>query len=261
MSKEKLIKLKNILKKYPGAVVAFSGGVDSSLLLKVCKDVLKDRVIAVSAVSSLYPEEETSIAKKIAQRLKAKHILIKSAELKNPKFIQNPKNRCYYCKIELFSKLKAIAQKYGFRVVEASNESDLKDFRPGLIAAKKLSIESPLIKAGLNKKGIRTLAKEFGLPNWDKPSQACLASRIPYGTRINKKIIKRIASGERYLKKLKLTQVRIRDHYPVARIEVLEGEIERALKHRQPIVKFFKRLGYKYITLDLEGYKTGSMNR
>lgn len=257
---KKLQKLKKILYSYPGVVVAFSGGVDSSLLLKLAKDILKHKVIAVTASSPLYPDAETRMAAKIAGMLKTKHLIIHSNELENPDFVKNPRNRCYHCKIELFKKLKGIAKKYGYVVLEGSNYSDLKDFRPGLTAAKKLNIKSPLIEAGLTKVEIRELARQFKLPNWNKPSMACLASRIPYGIKIDKKKLKRIERGEEFLRNLNFSQCRVRDHFPTARIEIVENEFKKFFKYKKQIVKQFKKLGYKYITLDLEGYRTGSMN-
>lgn len=257
----KLNKLKAILQRYSGVVVAFSGGVDSGLLLKVAKETLKEKVIAVTASSPLYPESEIKIAKKIAHKLKVKHLIIYINELNNSQFVTNPKDRCFYCKTELFETLNKIAKKYGYVVIEGSNESDLSDYRPGLIAIQRLDIKSPLLETGLKKEEIRNLAKRFKLPNWNKPSMACLASRIPYGRIINRKTLKRIAFAESYLKKLELTQIRVRDYYPIARIEVLEDEIEKVLKHRRCITKFFRKIGYKYVTVDLEGYQTGSLNR
>jgi len=242
-------------------MVAFSGGVDSSLLLKVAKDVLKRDVIAVTAVSPLYPKEEFRGACRIAHFLKGKHIIIRSREYADKNFIKNPRNRCYYCKLELFKKIKKIAARYGYNVLEASNQSDLRDFRPGLIAVKRLGIKSPLIEAGIKKDEVRAMAKKFRLPNWNKPAMACLASRIPYGRTIDKKTLKRIESAERYLKKFKLTQVRVRDHFPSARIEVQDHDLKKVLSRRSKVVEFFKKLGYKYITLDLEGYQMGSLNR
>lgn len=242
-------------------MVAFSGGVDSSLLLKVAKDVLKNRVIAITANSPLYPESEIWVAKKITKKFNCQHKIIKTDELENQKFVNNLKNRCYYCKIELFKALKVIADKYGYVVAEASNKSDLSDYRPGIVAAEKLNVKSPLIESGLEKEEIRTLAKRFGLPNWNKPSMACLASRIPYGQIIDRRRLKRIESAEGFLKKFKLTQIRVRDHFPIARIEILTIDFKKVLKYRNRIIKYFKRLGYKFATLDLEGYKTGSLNR
>lgn len=256
----KLKKLKEILKNYNGVVVAFSGGVDSTLLLKVARDVLRERVIAVTAISPLYPEKETIIAKRIARLLKVKHLTINSEELRNKNFIKNSMRRCYYCKIELFKKLKVIAQRYNYKVIEGSNRSDLGDYRPGLGAGRELGVDSPLIKAGLKKEEIRILAKKFKLPNWNKPSMACLASRIPYYQRIESNALKRIAKGEDFLMKLGLSQTRLRDHFPLARIEVPEDELKLVLKGRDRIVRYLKKFGYHYVTLDLEGYRTGSMN-
>ena len=257
----KLSNLKRILHKYPGVIVAFSGGVDSSLLLKVAKDVLKKKVIAVTAVSALYPKTETEAAMRIARQLKIRHIKIPSREMKTPVFVKNPRNRCFHCKIELFKVLKTIGRRYGYEVIEASNKSDLSDYRPGLLAVKRLGVRSPLIKAGLTKEEIRQLSRRFKLPTWNKPSMACLASRIPYGHMIDKKTIKRIERAEKYLKNMGLNQVRVRDHYPVARIEVLENETRMILRQRKKIVQYLMVLGYKYVALDLEGYQTGSMNR
>jgi uncharacterized protein len=258
---KKLDKLKNILRSYPGVVVAFSGGVDSSLLLKIAKEVLKDYVIAITAASPIHPKDEIDTARTIAQKLKCKHIIFQSKELENPKFVKNLKTRCYYCKIDLFKNFKRIAAKYGYDVIEGSNTSDLSDYRPGFKALNKLGIKSPFIESNINKKEIRRLAKKFRLPNWNKPSMACLASRIPYEKIINKKILKRIEAAEAYLKKRRLTQVRVRDHYPIARIEVLNNEFKIVLKHRKKITTYLQNLGYKYITIDLQGYQTGSLNR
>jgi len=258
---KKLERLKNILKNYHGVIVALSGGVDSSLLLKIAKDVLENRVIAITAASPIHPKDEINAARTIAQKLKCKHIIFQSKELKNPKFVNNPKNRCYYCKLELFKNLKRIAAKYSYDVIEGSNTSDLSDYRPGFKALNKLGIKSPFIESDIDKKDIRKLAKKFRLPNWNKPSMACLASRIPSEKIINKKILKRIESAEAYLKKLQLTQVRVRDHYPIARIETLDNEFKIVLKHRKKITTYFHNLGYKYITIDLLGYQTGSLNR
>jgi uncharacterized protein len=258
---KKFEKLKRHLTKYTGVVIAFSGGVDSSLLLKVAHDVLGDRVIAVTAVSALYPCEEVTAAKRIAKSVKCQHRIIRTDELTRTSFVKNTKKRCYYCKMELFKKMKKIALHYGYSVIEASNTSDLRDFRPGLRAVRDLGVRSPLIEAGFRKDEIRALAKRIGLPNWNKPSMACLASRIPYGTAISKVILERIASAERYVKRLHVTQVRVRDHYPIARIEVLPHDMKKILINRDKIVAYFKKLGYKFITVDIEGYQSGSLNR
>jgi len=253
-------KLKAILGSYPGVVVAFSGGVDSSVLLKAARDVLGIRVLAITARSSLYPPAETALARKIARAIGVRHLVFESREMGMPQFRKNPRNRCYYCKWELFSFMKKIAEQLGYAVVEGGNRSDLGDFRPGRIAARKLGVRSPLAGAGLEKSEIRQLARRFKLPNWDKPAMACLASRIPYGWTVDIKTLDRIGKAESFLRRLKLNQIRVRDHLPIARIEVLPSEFTRILRHRGQIIKYFKWLGYKYITLDLIGYQTGSMN-
>ncbi len=261
MLQRKLTKIKNILKKYPGVVVAFSGGVDSSLLLKIAKETLAHRVIAVTAVSPLHPQDEIQDARKIAKQLHCTHLIIQSHELKNNKLVSNPRKRCYYCKKQLFTTFKGLARKYGYEIVEASNVSDLQDYRPGLRALRELKVTSPFIQAGINKNEIRALAKKSGLPNWNKPSMACLASRIPYGHKIDKKTLKRIESAEKYLKKFRLTQIRVRDYFPAARIEVLQSEFHTIIKHRKKIIAYFQKLGYTCVALDLEGYRAGSLNR
>lgn len=257
----KLNKLKKILKQMQSLVVAFSGGVDSSLLLKVAKDTLGENVLAVIARSETYPEDEIRQAEKFAKRLKARYLIIKTDELKNPKFIRNPINRCFYCKDELFSKLKRIAKENNFNfVADGTNFDDLRDFRPGSIAARKLNIRSPLKESGLTKNDIRRLSRKFGLNTWNKPSLACLSSRIPYMDRITKNKLKKIYAAELLLKNLGFKQFRVRHYKDIARVEVLENDLSKILKQRFYLIENFKNLGYNYICLDLEGYRTGSMN-
>jgi uncharacterized protein len=257
---KKLEKLKRILRSYPGVVVAFSGGVDSSLLLLVARNILKENTIAMTARSPLYPAGEIASARKIARRLKVRHVVFDTDELHNRSFVRNSGDRCYHCKIELFGRMLRVARKYGYVVLEGSNRSDLKDYRPGMEAARKTGVISPLIDAGMTKDEIRRLAGLFGLPNWNKPSMACLASRVPYGRRIDRSVLCRIDRAEKYLGNLGLTQVRVRDHFPVARIEVLADGVNKIMRARRSIVRYFKKLGYQYVTLDLAGYRTGSMN-
>lgn len=261
MLQKKLTRVKKILEKHHGVVVALSGGVDSSLLLKIAKDVLGDRVIAVTAVSPLHSQDELKDAKTIAKKLHCPHLIVQSHALKNKKFVSNSKNRCYYCKKQLFTTFKRLARNQGYDIIEASNLSDLDDFRPGLRALTDLDVESPFIRARINKKEIRNLAKKFGLPNWNKPSMACLASRIPYGHKISKKVLNRIESAEKYLKTFRLTQIRVRDHFPMARIEISDNEFPVIMKHRKKIIAYFHNQGYTSVALDLEGYRSGSLNQ
>lgn len=259
--RKKLKKINDLLTKQQGVVVALSGGVDSTLLLKLAKDALQDRVIAVTASSPIHPQLELNCAKRIAKQLKVQHIVYESGELSKRTFTSNPRNRCYYCKRALFQHLKKIAAQYGYTVIEGSNASDLHEDRPGMRALQRLRIVSPFIEAGVTKQEIRRLAREHKLPNWNKPAMACLATRVPFGRKITKKLLRRIESAEDYLKKLDIAQVRVRDHDPIARIEVVPDDVGIVLTHRSKITNYFHRLGYKYVTLDLNGYRTGSLNK
>lgn len=245
------------------ALVAFSGGVDSTLLLKVARDVLGDRVLAVIASSETYPGKEIREARALARTLKVRHRVIHTDELKNPEFVKNPPLRCYHCKRELFSTLKAIAREEGIPfVLDGQNADDLGDFRPGAKAGRELGVRSPLKDAGLGKEEIRTLSRHLGLPTWAKPSLACLASRFPYETAIEIKSLKQVGAAEDYLRSLGFGQLRVRHHGDVARIELTAGDLARAAAPgiREKIAARLKKLGYLYVTLDLAGYRTGSMN-
>ena len=242
-------------------LIAFSGGVDSTFLLKIAQDALGSKVLAVTAVSATYPDEELTAAKKIARSLRVRHKIIKTNELKDKNFSLNPVNRCYFCKKELFSGLKDIArrEKINF-VLDASNLSDKFDFRPGVIAKKELKVRSPLEEAGFTKEDIRKLSKTMKLVTWNKPALACLASRIPYGVKISPDILRRIHQGEKFLKSLGLEQVRLRHYNGLCRIEAQKKDINQVLNKRNLIIEKLKGLGYNYITVDLEGYRTGSLN-
>lgn len=259
---DKLKRLKRIILSYKSTLVAFSGGQDSAFLLKICTLALPpDKILAVTAVSATYPKGELAKAKTLAKHIGARFKVIKTAELNNKKFTSNPVQRCYFCKQELFSKLIVIAKQNKLHfVLEASSLSDKKDYRPGNIAKQELKIKSPLIAAGFRKEDICRLSQKLGLPSWNKPSLACLASRIPYGTRITAGLLERIDQAEAYLMTQGFRQVRLRHYNGLCRIEVDKSDIPRLLNKRQRIVKRLKNLGYNYITVDLEGYRTGSLN-
>lgn len=263
MADVKFNKLKGLLKEMDKVAVAFSGGVDSTFLLKVAADVLGDNVIAVTARSSTYPEREFTEASEYIKKLGAKHIVIISEELEIDGFSQNPVNRCYYCKKELFSKVKEIALQHGIKyIVDGSNVDDLGDYRPGMLALKELEVSSPLREAGLTKEDIRRLSREMELPTWNKQPFACLASRFPYGQEITHEKLQMIDKAEQYLLDLGFRQVRVRHHGEVARIEVAREERSRFFDTEllDRIHGKLKEAGFRYVTLDLQGYRTGSMN-
>jgi uncharacterized protein len=257
-------KLKEIVQSMKRVVVAFSGGVDSTLLLKVAYDSLgDDNVIAVTALSPLYPERELTGVKKLIQTVGARHRLIQSNELEIPGFSKNPPNRCYYCKKKLFAELLDLAKEESILfVVEGSTLDDDKDHRPGKMAVQELGIRSPLREASFTKAQVRELSKTLGLPTWDKPSFACLASRFPYGEEITEEGLKMVDAAEDYLFDLGFKQVRVRHYGNLARIEILKEEMARLMNGslREELVNRLKRIGYHYITLDLQGFRSGSMN-
>lgn len=260
---EKLELLKDIIRKKGSAAVAFSGGVDSTFLIKVAKEVLGDKLIAVTATSSTYPERELNEAIKYAKDFGVKHIIISSEELDIEGFASNPKNRCYYCKKELFTKVKEVALENGVEYVfDGSNLDDNGDYRPGMQAAKELLVVSPLKEAGLTKKDIRDLSKEYGLATWNKPAFACLSSRFPYGNKITLPKLKMIDKAEQFLLDMGIKQVRVRHHGEIARIEVAPEEREKFfnIEFMDKISSKFKEIGFIYTTLDIAGYRTGSMN-
>lgn len=245
-------------------LVAYSGGVDSTLLLKVAIDTLGDgNVLAVTALSPLYPDRELAGAKRLTQEMGVQHLLIKSNELEIEGFSKNPPNRCYYCKKELFRELKNLAQKKEIPyIVEGSTLDDEKDHRPGRRAIQELGIRSPLKEAMFTKAEVRELSDALGLTTWNKPSFACLASRFPYGEEITVDKLKMVDEAENFLFGLGFKQVRVRHHGNLARVEIYPEEIERLMDRslREKVVSHLKKIGYHYITVDLQGFRSGSMN-
>lgn len=244
-------------------MVAFSGGVDSTLVAKVCYDTLKDKSMAVTARSETYPDFEFKESQKLADEIGIKHLVIDTSELAIEGFANNPPERCYFCKTELFGKLKEIAGEQGFlNVADGANLDDTQEFRPGLQASRELNVRSPLKETGLTKKDIREVSKFLNLPNWDKPAYACLSSRFPYGQSITEEKLSMVSEAEKYLRALGLIQFRVRHHETIARIEVLPEDIHILTNSpvREELSAKFKNIGFTYVTLDLEGYRSGSMN-
>ena len=260
---DKQEKLEKLLESYKRVAVAFSSGVDSTYLLKMAQKVLGENVIAVTASSCSFPKRELEEAKTFCRENGIRHIVVESEELDIDGFRQNPKNRCYLCKHELFEKIRSIAKENGIEtVVEASNTDDDGDYRPGLVAVKELGIESPLRHVGLSKKEIREYSKELGLPTWNKQSFACLSSRFVYGETISEEKLAMVDQAEQLLLDMGFHQLRVRIHDKLARIEVQPSEFEKIMQeeNRTKIFHKLKQYGFTYVTLDLQGYRTGSMN-
>ena len=245
-------------------LVAYSGGVDSTFILAAAQETLgKKNILAVTAISETYTKSELKDAKQYARLLKIRHEIVKTEEINNSNFVNNPPERCFYCKSELFQKLSVIAKQHGLKnIIDGSNIDDLSDFRPGAKAKAKFGVRSPLQEAGLDKEDIRNLSKDMKLPTWDKPSCACLASRFPYGQKITIQQLKMIDSAESYLKKMGFKTLRVRSHGEIARIEIGKDELFRIFKGdiMNNIAQKLKKLGYIYVTLDMEGFRSGSMN-
>ncbi len=258
---EKLKHLKSIIRDCNSAVIAFSGGVDSSLVCAVAHEVLGERTVAVTAISQTYPHGEVEWAKKAAEHIGIRHMTIITNELEDPHFATNPPERCYNCKSELLRKLDWVRKEMGFeKIFDGTNLDDFSDYRPGIRALREFGVLSPLAEAGLTKEEVRELAAGYGLPNAGKPANPCLASRIPFGQEITPEKLERIAKGEEFIRSLGFCVVRVRDYGELARVEVGKEELQRVLQLSGKIESALKRLGYAQVTIDPRGYREGGAN-
>lgn len=258
---EKLKKLETTFQDMGSLVVAYSGGVDSTLVLRLAYEYLGDRAVAVTAVSASLPAHEREEAEALARGMGVRHVLIDSHETEDPRYLANAPNRCYFCKSEVYDQLVDFARREGYtHIADGTNADDVGDHRPGRQAAVERGVRSPLQEAGLTKDEVRIVARQYELPNWDKPAAACLSSRIPYGSMITLQSLSQVEQAEFALHRMGFSQLRVRHHDQVARIEVEPADFEKVLAQRDAITSALKQAGYTYVTLDLTGFRSGSMN-
>lgn len=257
----RLDELRSLVRSYGSVLVCFSGGVDSALVLAVASEQLGDRAVGLTTASDSLLSDEKDAAEKFARKLNARHVFVQSNELANPGYAENSVNRCYYCKSELYSIASRIAAEHGLSVIaNGTNRDDLGDYRPGLKAASEANVRSPFVELAMDKQDVRDTALALGLELWDKPASACLSSRIPYGTSVTAERLTTIGNAESALRKLGFRQLRVRYHDNLARIEVAAAELEQAFARRAEISAAVRDAGFKYVTLDLDGYRVGSHN-
>ena len=253
--------IQQIMAGLGSVMVAYSAGVDSTLVLRVAHDVLGARVIAATGLSDTYPDEEMAEARALATEMGVEHVMVRTEELTDPRYAMNSHQRCFFCKNELYGKLRELADQRGIaHIVDGTNADDMGDHRPGLRAARQIGVRSPLQEVGMTKAEIRELSNELGLRTWDKPAFACLSSRFPYGTPITLEKLKQVADAERGVRELGFRGFRVRHHDKLARLEVDPVDFSRVLEHHAEIVARIRAAGYRFVTLDLQGYRSGSLN-